>query len=137
MARGLDVFALTPSAFLSQNEIDAATSVKQEYYNVQGQAKFVWPASYVLARAYLDQLERGNGLAGGEIAAAREALASAEKASDDTERRGALTQLVSRLEAASGSAADGAKVRTLIETVQRLTETPTMVRGGKVVSTSE
>ncbi len=137
MARGLDVFALTPSAFLSQNEIDAANSVKQEYYNVQGQAKFDWPASYVLARAYLDQLERGNGLAGGEIAAAREALASAEKASDDTERRGALTQLLSRLEAASGPAADGAKVRTLIEAVQRLTETPTMVRGGKVVSTSE
>jgi hypothetical protein len=123
MARGLDVFTLTPSAFVSQNEIDAANTVKLDYYNVQGQTKFVWPTTFVLARAYLDQLERSNGLAGSEISAAREALASAEKASD-TERRDGLTQLAARLEAAAGSAADGAKVRTLAETVQRLAAGP-------------
>ena len=119
MARGLDVFTLTPSAFLSQNEIDAANSVKQTFYNVQGQSKFVWPPTVALARAYLDQLERSNGLAGEEIGAAREALASAEKGSD-TERRDGLTKLASRLEAAAGSAGDKAKVQTLTETVQRL-----------------
>jgi hypothetical protein len=119
MARGLDVFTLTPSAFLSQNEIEAANSVKQGFYNVQGQSKFVWPPTFALARAYLDQLERSNGLAGEEIAAAREALASAEKGSD-TERRDGLTRLASRLEAAAPSAGDKAKVQTLTETVQRL-----------------
>jgi hypothetical protein len=125
MARGLDVFSLTPSAFISQNEIDAANSVKMDYYNVQGQSKFVWPATFALARAYLDQLERSSGLANEEITAAREALASAEKASD-TERRDRLGKLASRLETASGSAADAAKVRTLTETVQRLAAVPTM-----------
>jgi hypothetical protein len=125
MARGLDVFALTPSAFLSQNEIDAANTVKLDSYNVQGQTKFVWPATFALAGAYLDQLERSSGLPGEEIAAAREALASAEKASD-TERRDGLTELASRLETAAGSAGDAAKVRTLTETVQRLAAVPGM-----------
>ena len=93
--------------------------MKMDYYNVQGQSKFVWPATFALARAYLDQLERSKGLAGEEITAAREALASAEKASD-TERRDGLTKLASRLEAAAGSAGDAGKVRTLTETVQAL-----------------
>ncbi len=129
MARGLDVFSLTPSAFLSQNEIDAANSVRMDYFNVQGQSKIVWPTTFALARAYLDQLERSNGLAGEEISAAREALASAEKASD-TERRDELNKLASRLEAASGSAGDAAKVRTLTETVQRLAAVPAVAHAG-------
>ena len=129
MARGLDIFALTPSAFLSQNEIDAANSVRMDYFNVQGQSKIVWPTTFALARAYLDQLERSNGLAGEEISAAREALASAEKGSD-TERRDELNKLASRLETASGSATDAAKVRTLTETVQRLAAVPAVAHAG-------
>jgi hypothetical protein len=86
MARGLDIFELTPSAFISQNEIDAAKSVHFDYFNVQGQPKVVWPATFALARAYLDQLERSKGMEASEIAAARDTLASAEKGSD-TERR--------------------------------------------------
>jgi hypothetical protein len=125
MARGLDVFALTPSAFLTQNEIDAANSVKLTYYNVQGQPKFVWPTTFALARAYLDQLERSNGLAGEEISAAREALAAAEKGSD-AERRDTLTTLASRLEASAGSTGEAAKVQTLTETVRRLAAGPGM-----------
>ena len=127
MARGLDVFSLTPSAFISQNEIEAANSVKMDHYNVQGQSKFGWPATFALARAYLDQLERSGGLAAEEITAAREALGSAEKASD-SERRDELGKLASRLETASGSAADAAKVRTLTESVRRLEAVPTMAR---------
>ena len=129
MARGLDVFSLTPSAFLSQNEIDAANSVRMDYFNVQGQSKIVWPATFALARAYLDQLERSNGLAGEEIGAARDALASAEKGSD-TERWDELNKLASRLETASGSATDTAKARTLTETVQRLATVPAWAHAG-------
>ena len=58
IARGLDIFELTPSGFISQNEIDAAKTVHFDYLNTQGQPKLVWPASFALARAYLDQLER-------------------------------------------------------------------------------
>ncbi len=46
IARGLDIFELTPSAFISQNEIDAAKSVQVDYLNTQGQPKFVWPATF-------------------------------------------------------------------------------------------
>ncbi|HEX2208288.1 MAG TPA: hypothetical protein VHG93_11450, partial [Longimicrobium sp.] len=80
ISRGLDILELTPSAHLSQNEIDAAKSVRLEYLNAQGQPKFVWPPSFALARAYLDQLERNNGLAAARITAARQALSNAERA---------------------------------------------------------
>ena len=126
MARGLDIFELTPSAFISQNEIDAAKSVHFDYFNVQGQPKVVWPATFALARAYLDQLERSKGMEASEIAAARDTLASAEKASD-TERRDRLTQLAGRLEA---GARDAGKVRMLADVVKQLAATPRVARGG-------
>ncbi len=56
IVRGLDVFDLTPSAFISQNEIDAAKTVKFDYLNVQGQQKLVWPPSFALARAYVERV---------------------------------------------------------------------------------
>jgi hypothetical protein len=58
IGRGLDVFELKPSEFLTQNEIDAAKTVTLASFNPQTQVRFVWPASFVLARAYLDQLRR-------------------------------------------------------------------------------
>ena len=119
ITRGLDIFELKPSGFISQNEIDAAKSVHFDYLNAQGQVKLVWPKTYSLARAYLDQLERSNGLDAGKIAAAREELAKAEKASGAT-RQEALTQLVSRLEADVGRAVDPAKIRALTSVVSEL-----------------
>src|SRR5262249_10939693 len=71
IARGLDIFALKPSQYLSQNEIDAAALVKIATSNPSDQPKVTWPAAFVVARAYLDQLERGSGLAGDRIAAIR------------------------------------------------------------------
>jgi hypothetical protein len=79
----------------------------------------VWPKTYSLARAYLDQLERSKGLGAGKIALAREELAKAEKASGTT-REVALNQLVSRLQADAKSALDAAKVRMLAGVVQEL-----------------
>jgi hypothetical protein len=119
ITRGLDVFELTPSAFLTQNEIDAAKSVKLDYFNVQGQVKFNWPASYSLARAYLDQLERTHGLDPAKIAEARNQLARAESSSGGKQTE-VLTTLVSTLENAVNDAADSAKVRTLAEAVRQL-----------------
>src|SRR5205085_4867025 len=80
ISRGLDIFELKPSAFISQNEIDAAKLVHFDYYNTQGQQPFVWPPSFALARAYVDQLERSGGLAASSIASTRTALANAEGA---------------------------------------------------------
>ncbi|HUF13787.1 MAG TPA: hypothetical protein VMN78_11850 [Longimicrobiales bacterium] len=120
IARGLDVLELTPSGFLSRNEIDAAKTVQLDYLNVQGQQRFVWPPSFALARAYLDQLERSNGLAAGVIAEAREELADAEGEDDAGEIREELEELAAELDAAAAGARDAGKVRTLIASVREL-----------------
>jgi len=117
--RGLDIFELTPSAFISQNEIDAAKSVHLDYLNTQGQPKLTWPPTFALARAYADQLARNEGLASARLAAVRQALASAEGASGSA-RSSALTQLASQLDGDAGSARDGAKVRLLAGAVRSL-----------------
>jgi len=119
IARGLDIFELTPSGFLSQNEIDAAKLIHFDYLNAQDQQKLVWPANAVVARAYLDQLARGNGLAPERIAAARQALARAEKMSGQA-RKDALTQLAAQLTGDAAGAVDAAKVRTLAAVVTGL-----------------
>ena len=119
IARGLDIFELTPSAYLSQNEIDAAKTVRLDYLNAQGQPVYVWPASFALARAYLDQLERSAGLSMARIGAVRATLQAGERASG-AERRAALTTLANELERDAGRSSDAAKVRTLAATVLEL-----------------
>ncbi len=119
IARGLDVYDLTPSGLLSQNEIDAAKTVRLDFLNVQDQPRFVWPSSFALARAYLDQLDRGRGLAADRIAAARQELARAEGMSGQ-DQRDALTRLAGQLDGDAGRASDGAKVRTLAAAVRKL-----------------
>ena len=119
IARGLDILELTPSEHLSQNEIDAAKTVRLDYLNVQGQPRFVWPPSFALARAYVDQLERGNGLPAARIAAVRQALQRAESASGAA-RGTALRQLASSLHGDMGSSSDGAKVHALANAIEQL-----------------
>lgn len=119
ISRGLDIFELKPSAFISQHEIDAAKLVHLDYLNVQTQPRLVWPPSFVVARAYLDQLERSNGLAPDRVSAARNDLALAEKLSGQ-DRRNALTQLASRLEDDAQNAADQAKLQMLAAAVRDL-----------------
>src|SRR5690349_10082078 len=119
ISRGLDIFELSPSGLLSQNEIDAAKSVHLEYLNTQGQPKFVWPASFSLSRAYVDQLERSGGLSASRIAAVRQSLANAEKSSG-SQRSGTLSQLASQLDGDANGSSDAAKVRTLAASVRDL-----------------
>jgi hypothetical protein len=102
IARGLDILQLTPSEFLTQNEIDAARSVKLEYLNPQDQQKFEWPASYALARAYVDQAERAGTLPAERIAALRAELAASEREAVDA--RDVLIRLAAELGAGAGQA---------------------------------
>ena len=119
IARGLDIFRLLPSEALTQNEIDAANSVRLTELNSQGQPIFEWPATFALARAHLDQLERWHGMSASAIASARRALAGAESASGAA-RRNMLTSLAGSLRERAGGAADAAKVETLADAVERL-----------------
>ena len=119
IARGLDIYELVPSGLISQNEIDAAKTVKWDYLNAQEQRKIVWPASFAKARSFVDQLERNNGLAAARITAVRTALAAAEKQSGNG-RKQALTQLASQLNGDASSASDSAKVKMLVDAVNEL-----------------
>jgi hypothetical protein len=119
ISRGLDIFDLTASPYLSQNEIDAAKSVKLDYLNVQGQPKLVWPATFAVPRAYLDQLERNNGMAKSKIEATRTALANAEKLSG-AERSSALNALATQLHTDAASASDQARAHALATSVGNL-----------------
>jgi hypothetical protein len=116
-ARGFDVLELKPSALLSQNEIDAAKTVRFALLNVQNQQQFVWPPSVVLARAYLDQLARDNGLPAERRAAVARALSAAEKSGSG---RGQLTTLAATLDTDAGTAGDPAKVRMLADVMRKL-----------------
>ena len=78
IARGVDVFKLVPNKYITQNEIDAATQVQVSELNVQNQEKFAWPANFVVAKAFLDQLARSNALDSRQLAALNDAVAKAE-----------------------------------------------------------
>src|SRR5215475_14497478 len=78
IARGLDVFELTPTKFLTQNELDAAKSVHVAALNVQNQQKIEWQPKLVVAKAYLDQLSRSQGLSAERIASLQKAIQTAE-----------------------------------------------------------
>ncbi len=119
IARGLDIFRLVPSGWVSQNEIDAAITVQLDYLNSQGQPRFVWPPSFSLARAYVDQLERSRGLSAARISSVRQALVEAERASGGA-RQEALTRLASQLEGEASGSRDAAKVRKLAAAAREL-----------------
>ena len=119
IARGLDIYELVPSGFISQNEIDAAKSVHLEYLNAQGQPKLVWPASFAVPRSYLDQLARSNGLGGDRLSAVRTELSRAEKLSGQP-RRDALSALATQLHSDAMGAADQARVHKLAAAVGEL-----------------
>ena len=92
IARGIDIFRLTPSEHLSQNEIDAATLGAHDEFNAQQQPRVTWPATFIVARAYLDQLDAQQGAAGAiAIAAMQERDRSCRSRS--TRPRGDLDQL--------------------------------------------
>jgi hypothetical protein len=62
IARGLDVFGLTPTAELSANEIAAAREVQAARLNVQHQDRYVNQPSFAVARSYVDQLVRAENI---------------------------------------------------------------------------
>ncbi len=124
IARGLDILQLKPSVLLSQNEIDAAKTVKFDEFNTQGQPALVWPTTFVLAGAYVDQLERSKGLSSSQISTLRNGLSSAQKESGAA-RRDALTQLATQLDGDAQNSTDAAKVRKLAGTVRDLASTAT------------
>ena len=119
ISRGLDILELQPSAFLSESEIAAAKLVRFDALNVQTQPRLEWPADFAVARAYLDQLGRSNGLPAARIDAARRALATAEGQSGSA-RRSSLNRLAGELDSAAAGSSDQARVRATANVTRQL-----------------
>jgi hypothetical protein len=116
IARGLDIFELTPTKFLTQNEIDAAKTVRMSELNVQNQQRMEWPRKLVVAKAYIDQLERSQALPADRIAALRGAIQSAESSRLNQSALAKLKSLAPSLEQSAGatkSAADATRLQAL------------------------
>ena len=117
ISRGIDVFRLLPSEFLSENEIAAANLVRFEEFNSQNQPRYVWPPSFVVAKAYLDQLERAKTIDASRAKTLRAALDQGDK-----RQRGTLDELdklaadLTR-DAAAPNAADAKRYKAMAEAI--------------------
>jgi hypothetical protein len=119
MARGLDILELTPTENLTQNEIDAAKAVRVSELNVQNQQKIVWPRKLVVAKAYIDQLERSGGLASAEISSLRDAIKKAEGSPKEMKKLKGFASSVSKNAGQAKNAADSARLTALAEILRR------------------
>jgi hypothetical protein len=117
IARGLDVFELEPTKFLTQNEIDAAKTVHVSELNVQNQQKIEWPAQLIVAKAYLDQLERSQALQANHIADLRKAIANAETSRMNKGKLKKLASMAPSVDKSADAASptDAARLHALAE----------------------
>jgi len=128
IARGLDVFKLTPSEYLSQNEIDAASAVRSVEFNAQQQPRIAWPATSVVARAYLDQLTRSRAIQAERAQAVNAALERADKVRSAQDKAAGpaaeqLDALAAQLEgdAAAAAGRDAVRLRSLAANLKERT----------------
>lgn len=97
ISRGLDVFEMQPSDFLTENEIAAASlEALKGTVNAQTQEKIAWPAVPVVARAYQDQLLRTGAI---DEAQSRELSEALNRAQRLLERGNSNRNAASELEA--------------------------------------
>ena len=118
ISRGLDVFQLTPTKYLTQNEIDAAKSVHVAELNVQNQQKIDWSSQLVVAKAYLDQLARSEALPSDRISSIEKAIHNAEKSHLDEKKLAKLKTIAASLDDSTASAkspADASRIHALAE----------------------
>jgi hypothetical protein len=119
MARGLDILELVPGPQLSANEIAAAKLVRWAEFNPQSQPRIVWPAAFVVVRAYLDQLVRNEGLPAARTTAIASALDAAE-ATRGAARKSALTALAASVTRDAAGARDAARVSAMAGAIREL-----------------
>lgn len=130
ISRGLDVFALRASDYLTENEIAAASLPELNgIVNAQTQEIVEWPAVPVVARAYMDQLQRENRLSANQASELSDALERAEAllAGDNGNRRSTVRALNNLADDFSEVAVDfngisGVRYAALAETLEGIAD---------------
>ena len=116
IARGVDVFRLTPSKFLTQEEIDASNQVHFDILNVQSQPKIAWPQNLIVGKAYLAQLERSGALPAARLSSLKAAIAKVEQpgaSRKDSANLKAMGDALNKDAAQAKSASDTNRMRAL------------------------
>ncbi|MFE5407667.1 LVIVD repeat-containing protein [Microbacterium sp. NPDC056569] len=113
IARGFDSHALTPTAFLSANEIAAASEVSSTLTNVQGQTKFTHAPSFAVVRSYVDQAERAGTLSAKAIGEVRKHVDQAETLAAGNAAGRAIVAQLDNAARKSGAATDSALVTAI------------------------
>jgi hypothetical protein len=125
IARGIDVFRLIPSEYLSRNEIEAASLARTEEFNAQQQRTVTWPAASAVARAYVDQLTRSGAIHPARSSAIDAALKRVDEIRTRRDRGAAavldaLAKLATQLDedAAATMGRDAQRLRSLAATLR-------------------
>ncbi len=124
IARGLDVFKLVPSKFVTQNELDAAKLVKVNELNVQNQQQLTWPSRLTVSLAYLDQLERSQALPANQISALRKQISRTQKSNLGAKDLAALQKMSASVEKQAPSAKNSTDAKRL-QALAQILEHPT------------
>lgn len=93
IARGMDVLGLTPTDQLSQNEIEAAETVRLDEHNPMSERRITWDPSFPVVRAHRDQLVRADGLTDNERTRVDAAIDRAERFQSGPKKRAAIANL--------------------------------------------
>lgn len=132
ISRGLDVFEMQPSDFLTENEIAAASlEALKGTVNAQTQERITWPAEPVVARAYQDQLLRTGAI---DEAQSRELSEALNRAQRLLERGNSNRNAASELEALAGrfetsaQSLDGVTAKRYLELAGTVAEIADAVR---------
>jgi hypothetical protein len=125
IARGMDIFKLVPTQYVSQNEIDAATQWRATEFNAQNQPLVRYEPTSAVARAYVDQLNRSKGISAERAKAVTDGLSKVDELRTGKERNAAatldgLTAVAAQVEAdaKTKSGADARRLAALAETLK-------------------
>jgi len=124
ISRGLDVFEMQPSDYLTENEIAAASLPELKgTVNAQTQTRVVWPDVPVVARAYQDQLLREDEIAASTSRDLTRALDRAQQLLDrddiNPNTANELRELASGI-ASTGESRGGQTAKRLLELASTL-----------------
>ncbi len=120
ITRGLDVFKLLPSEFLSANEIKAAELAypkigSKRLFNPQQQIPMAWPSDPAVALSYVDQLERMGAIENDDVENIRSLLSSY----DDVMSKGGNNRLSRKISSISlediGRENDAFRIQALLK----------------------
>lgn len=123
IVRGLDIFELEPGEHLTEAEIAAARLADQgRTFNPQQQFPVTWPAHPMVARAYVDQLQRSGTLSSSAVselvAALDKAKTSVGAGTKDPTLASGLEALAGGLKPDDGDARTSRRVAALQETLK-------------------